>query len=102
MIGKVYIAKLPFYNVKTQDMEFKNRPVLVIGKPDDGDYNVLPISSISVRRNVNLRYDIEISKENYGLLKLSKDISYIRTSKSTTLNYKVLDKEVSNLKKVVS
>ena len=100
MIGKIYTAMFQFYNVKTQKMEFKHRPILVIDKPDNGDYNVLPISSVLISRNVNFRYDIKIDKENYALLNLSKDVSYIRTSKPTTLHYKVFDKEISNLKEL--
>lgn len=100
MIGKIYTAMFQFYNAKTQKMEFKYRPVLVIGKPDDGDYNVLPISSVQIKQNINPRYDIKINKETYGLLNLLKDISYIRTNKPTTLHYKVFDKEISNLKKL--
>lgn len=100
MIGKIYTARFQFYNNKTQKMDFKLRPVLIIGKPDNGDYNVLPISSIPIERNINTYYDIKIDKKKYNLLNLSKDISYIRTSKQSTLHYKVLDKEISDLKKL--
>lgn len=98
MIGKIYTAMFKFLNTKKNQMEFKYRPVLIIGKADRTDYVVLPISSVSITNNVNKYYDIEIQKTKYSLLKLSKDISYIRTNKQTVINFKEIGEEISDLK----
>lgn len=98
MIGKIYTAMFKFLNAKNQQMEFKYRPVLIIGRADYTDYVVLPISSVSISDNVDKYYDIEIHKDKYTLLKLAKDVSYIRTNKQTVLNFKEIEREISDLK----
>ena len=60
MIGKIHKAMVKYYNAKERKMAFKYRPVLIIGKADSSDYIVLPISSISITRNINKHFDIRI------------------------------------------
>ena len=77
MIGKICIFVSPFYdNVKKQN-SFKARPCLVIGIADAGDYNVLPVSKVTNRKNIDSDYDIPIDPYNYPKLKLN-DPSYVR------------------------
>lgn len=102
-IGEAYVSIFKFYDAKKGKMGFKKRPVLVIGKADDTDYVVLPISRVTKKENLDLVYDIEIKKEKFPLMNL-KENSYIRTHKQTVLNkgdliYKVVNirSEYSNL-----
>ncbi|MED9965379.1 MAG: hypothetical protein UFJ18_01115 [Blautia sp.] len=48
MIGTVCTA-FKYYDSAKRRMAFKGRPVLVIGKADDSDYVVLPISRVTKR-----------------------------------------------------
>ena len=98
MIGKIHKAMVKYYNAEEHKMAFKYRPVLIIGKADSSDYIVLPISSVSIASNINKHYDIRINSKQYVLLNLVKDNSYIRTNKQTTLNYKEILEEISDLK----
>lgn len=34
MIGKAYVSTFQFYNNHTHKMEFKNRPILIVGQAD--------------------------------------------------------------------
>lgn len=86
MIGKLCTSKFPYYNTSYNKMCFKNRPVLVIGKADSSDYNVLPISTISHRENIHRDYDIMLSPNDYPALNLKK-ISYVRVHKQSVVNY---------------
>lgn len=102
-IGEAYVSVFKFYDTKKGKMSFKKRPVLVIGKADDTDYVVLPISRVTKKENLDLVYDIEIEKEKFPLMNL-KENSYIRTHKQTVLNkgdliYKMINirSEYSNL-----
>lgn len=83
MIGKAYKSLLPYYDRQTQTNRFKSRPCLVIGKADEGDYVILPISSVNDKRRVNPEYDIELDNSVYSFLNKT---SYVRTHKQTTLN----------------
>lgn len=49
MTGKAYWAIFQYYDGKLNKMAFKKRPVLVIGKADDRDWVVLPISRVTRR-----------------------------------------------------
>lgn len=60
MIGKIYKARTPFYDQINHRMSYKARPALVLAKADAEDYVVLPVSSISIRANIDPVYDIEI------------------------------------------
>ena len=60
MIGKAYVSTFQFYNNRTHRMEFKSRPVLVVGKADETDYVVLPISRVTNNINLDADYDFPL------------------------------------------
>lgn len=93
LIGKAYVSVFKFYNNKTKKMDFKKRPLLIVGKADATDYVVLPISRVTNKNNLNLDYDIPIEPEEFPLMNL-KQISYVRTNKSSTVNCCELVKEI--------
>lgn len=97
MIGKIYITLVPYYDRQVHKIKFKNRPMLVIGNADSEDYIVLPISSVSIPKNRDPDFDVEVNPNNYIKLKLTK-ISFVRTHKSTTMHQASLVKEIADLK----
>ena len=97
MIGKIHMARTPFYNQEAQRMDFKARPVLVLARADAGDYVVLPISTISIRTNVDPVYDIEIDPTLYPKLHLRR-VSYVRTHKQTIVHRANLGELIGDLK----
>ena len=98
MIGKIYTTVFKYYDRALKQMSLKNRPILIIGKADKDDYIVLPISSVTIRKNVDQNFDICIIPNNFPNIKLKK-ISYIRTHKPSTLHQGELIKEICDLKK---
>lgn len=99
MIGTICISAFKYYDNTKHRMAFKGRPVLVIGKADNSDYVVLPISRVTKRENLDPRYDYEMKPEIYAdsALKLSAT-SYVRTHKQATLNEGEITKQVINFK----
>ena len=85
MIGKAYWAIFQYYDGKLNKMAFKKRPVLIIGKADDKDWVVLPISRVTRREYLNPHYDFEIDVLSYPKMSL-KQTSYVRTHKQAILN----------------
>ncbi len=85
MIGKAYVSVFQYYNNTTHKMDFKRRPVLIVGKSDSTDYVILPISRITNRQHLDSYYDIEIKKQDFPLMNLKAD-SYIRTHKQTVIH----------------
>lgn len=85
MIGKAYVSAFKFYDVRTKKMAFKGRPVLVIGKADDTDYVVLPISRVTNKANLDSYYDVPIDPVDVPKMNL-KQTSYIRTHKQAVVN----------------
>lgn len=97
MIGKVCVAIFPFYNIENGENSFKKRPVLIIGEKINNDYTILPVSTITNKKNISKEYDIVIDPKDYPLLKLEK-ICYIRTHKQNVLYKNSIYSEISNLK----
>ena len=97
MIGKVYVSVFPFYDIKNNRMDYKKRPVLIIGKADETDYVVLPISRVTNSMYIHSEYDIAIDLEEVPLMKLIQR-SYIRVHKVTIINQRELDKEIVDFK----
>lgn len=97
MIGKIYKARTPFYNHVTCRMEYKARPALVLAKADNDDYVVLPVSSISIRTNIDPVYDIEVDPVLYPKLNL-RNTSYVRTHKQTVVHRANLRDEIGDIK----
>lgn len=97
MIGKIYKARTPYYDQVTHAMSYKARPALVLGKADSDDYVVLPVSSISIKANIDPVYDIKIDPSLYPKLNL-KHVSYVRTHKQTIVHRTNLRDEIGDLK----
>lgn len=85
MIGMAYVSVVKYFNSAEHKMAFKKRPVLIIGKADDTDYVVLPISRVTKRQYLHEHYDYEISPNDVPLMNL-KQTSYIRTHKQLTVS----------------
>lgn len=85
MIGKAYVSTFQFYNSCTGRMEFKNRPVLIVGQADEKDYVVLPISRVTNSVNLDANYDFKIEPHEVPSMKL-KVTSYIRTHKQSVIH----------------
>lgn len=96
--GTVCLTKFPYYDTNTCSRAFKSRPVVIIGKADYSDYTVLPISSVSISANIDPFYDVEIKSSQYPSLNLSKNVSYVRTHKQTTINEKDIVQTLGNVK----
>ena len=93
MIGKAYISTFQYYNRCTQRMDFKSRPVLIIGKADDADYVVLPISRVTNVVNLDPEYDFQITPEDFPLMNLTRR-SYVRTHKQSIIHAGDLVREI--------
>lgn len=93
MIGKAYISTFQYYNRCTQRMDFKSRPVLIIGKADDTDYVVLPISRVTNVVNLDPEYDFQITPEDFPLMNLTHR-SYVRTHKQSIIHAGELVREI--------
>lgn len=102
--GCIKKSRLPYYDIVSGNIKFKARPVLLIkAEKNEGscDFTVLPLSSISVKMNINSEYDIPIDKNVYPLLNLARDTSYIRTHKLMTLHTSQLSNQtIANLKEL--
>jgi len=95
MIGKAYTCRLPYYDRISETQRFKSRPCLVIGQADEGDYVILPISSVTDRRRIDLRYDIPLNKSRFSFV--DKDC-FLRTHKQTVANVASLTREIADFK----
>lgn len=70
-------------------MGFKARPVLILKAEKElgtSDFTVLPISSVSFKKNIDQEFDIEVTQTAYPLLNLTKEVCYIRCGKILTVN----------------
>ncbi len=98
MIGKAYISIFKYYDSKKCKMSFKKRPVLIVGKADDTDYVILPISRITKRENLDEYYDILLKPKEVPMLNLIQ-YSYVRTHKQSVVHVGELYKEIIDFKK---
>lgn len=98
MIGKAYVSTFKYYNNKTHRLDFKNRPVLIIGQADSTDFVILPISRVTNHNNIDSYYDVPIEPEEVPLLHL-KQRSYVRTHKQSIVNAGELTKEIVDFRK---
>ena len=102
LVGTIKSSRMPYYDVSTSSIKFKARPVLILKAENESgfsDFTVLPISSISSKKNIDPKFDVEVTKNMYPLLKLTKDECYIRCGKFMTINQNDLGiPEISNLK----
>ena len=98
MIGKAYVSIFKYYHNAKAKMSFKKRPVLIVGKADDTDYIVLPISRVSKRENLDEYYDVLLSPDAVPKLNLTQH-SYVRTHKQSVVNIVELYREITDFKK---
>ncbi|MCL1819956.1 MAG: hypothetical protein FWG36_04785 [Oscillospiraceae bacterium] len=96
-IGDVCIFTSPFYDNANNRNSFKKRPALIIGIADTDDYNVLPVSTVTRRKNIDPVYDIPVNHFAYNNLNLSFS-SFIRVHKQTVFHDGALHKVLSNMK----
>ena len=97
MVGWICSSVTPYYNSETKHMDYKKRPVLIIGDLINNDYTVLPISTVSKRENLHPVYDIKADPLYYPRLRLNK-VSFIRVHKQTTVHKASIISTISNLK----
>ena len=97
MIGKICSVLLPYFNLNKQANSFKKRPALVLAKADENDYVILPISSVSYRKNIDIEYDILIDPIKYPKLNLVK-CSYVRTHKQTVVHRSMICNLIGDIK----
>lgn len=89
----IYKVRFPYYNSKTNKIDYKSRPFLIIKEADNKfpkDYNALPVSKITDRSRRHVKYDVAINKKDYPNLNLTQPISFIRIHKMQTVNEKDL------------
>lgn len=90
-VGHIYPSVIPYFDKRKRKMSTKGRPVLILKSENDtgdSDFLCLPVSKVSVKKNLNPYYDVEINNQNYSDLTLKEPISYIRCHKCFTLNKK--------------
>lgn len=97
MIGTVWLSVVDFYDIRTKTTRRKTRPVLVVGGPKSNDYTVLPVSTITMRQNVDSQYDILVDQTNRTILSLNKEC-FIRTHKQMTIHQAQLVKQLGDMK----
>lgn len=98
MIGKAYVSIFKYYDNIKGKMSFKNRPVLIVGKADNTDYIVLPISRVTKRENLDEYYDVLLNPDAVPKLNLTQ-YSYVRTHKQSVVNIVELYREIIDFKK---
>ena len=98
MIGKAYVSIFNYYDNIKGKMSFKNRPVLIVGKADNTDYIVLPISRVTKRENLDEYYDVLLNPDAVPKLNLTQ-YSYVRTHKQSVVNIVELYREITDFKK---
>ncbi|PJK25233.1 hypothetical protein CV769_11615 [Enterococcus mundtii] len=106
LIGTIRNTRMPYYDIQTDKVAFKARPVLIIGVENDRgmtDLTVVPVSKISDSRRIIENSDIKLDKSIYPLCNLKEPVSYIRASKLSTVSSKDTSKnEICNLKECYS
>jgi hypothetical protein len=98
VIGKAYVSIFKYYDNIKGKMSFKNRPVLIVGKADNTDYIVLPISRVTKRENLDEYYDVLLNPDAVPKLNLTQH-SYVRTHKQSVVNIVELYREITDFKK---
>lgn len=98
MIGKAYVSTFKYYNNRTHRLDFKNRPVLIIGQADSTDYVILPVSRVTNQNNLDHHYDVVLEPEKVPLLHL-KERSFVRTHKQSIVNAGELTRKIVDFRK---
>ncbi|MBO5163887.1 MAG: type II toxin-antitoxin system PemK/MazF family toxin [Ruminococcus sp.] len=95
MTAEIRVIVTQYYDRKLNKMKHKARPGLIL-KEINGDYAVIPVSTIPDKRRVDPYYDIPVTTRDYPKLNLSQD-SYIRTNKQTVVNQAQIGGKISDL-----
>lgn len=102
LIGKIKVSRMPYYDNKERKINYKARPILILKCEKEfgmSDLTVVPVSSISMRQNIDISFDLEITKKVYPFLNLRKETCYIRCGRIMTISKKDLAvKTVSDLR----
>ena len=102
LVGTIRNTRFPYWDRNKQKLGYKGRPVLILSVENEmgkTDLTTIPVSKISDKRRIIKDSDIKIERAQYPLLKWREDISYLRTSKITTINLGEVDRwEISDLK----
>ncbi|MBM6628530.1 hypothetical protein JTF04_02460 [Mammaliicoccus vitulinus] len=96
-IGKITNTKFPYYDIKSQSVRFKARPVMIVGCEYDSfpcDFTILPVSKIQDESRRNQKYDHELNEEKCRLLNLKCIPSFIRCHKIGTVSSYDVDRNI--------
>ncbi|MGV3043485.1 type II toxin-antitoxin system PemK/MazF family toxin [Staphylococcus rostri] len=96
-IGKVVVAKFPYFDMKTKSKKFKGRPSLVIGCESERfpcDFIVLPVSKIQDVSKRHPKYDFQLYEAECHILHLKHIPSFVRCHKITTVHNKEVKSNV--------
>lgn len=104
LVNTVVKSRMHYYDIKTKSVRFKVRPILIIAIERNyfhTDLTVLPISSVSNKKNIDSKFDISIGKIECPTLRyITRDYCFVRTHKPYTINSNSLftDSNLDNLK----
>ena len=62
LVGTIKSSRMPYYDVSTSSIKYKARPVLILKAENESgfsDFTVLPISSISNKKNIDPKFDVD-------------------------------------------
>ena len=76
MLGKIYSSVIPYYDRIKKQISYKKRPVLIISGPRNNDYTVLPVSTVSIKKNLDPIYDVEVDPAKYPNRDLTGLVGY--------------------------
>lgn len=96
--GKIYSLLTPYFDTRINQMAMKKRTALIIGKADNKDYVVLPLSTITKQNKRDMYFDLEITSAKYPALQLTRT-SYVRMHKQLTVHNSQIYTEIAELKK---
>ncbi|MBK0347285.1 hypothetical protein JDW15_01380 [Aerococcaceae bacterium zg-ZJ1578] len=102
--GQIHSVRFPYFDIRNNKTSFKARPMLIIGVEKDQlpcDIIALPISKISIAKNIHDDFDIKLESNQIQALNLNHDPSYIRVHKQLYVPSQDVQKTpVSNLKEI--
>ncbi|KIX90328.1 hypothetical protein TP70_08310 [Staphylococcus microti] len=96
-IGKIVVARFPYFDMKTKSKKFKGCPSLVIGCESERfpcDFVVLPVSKIQDASKRHPKYDHQLDELECQILHLKHAPSFIRCHKVTTVHSQEVKREV--------
>ena len=97
LIGKVVISRYPYYNSEKGEINFKARPMLVIGREKytfPCDLITLPLSRVTIKQNLHSTFDIRLDDKECNTLNLNSMTSFVRVHKQTVVHSKDVSSNV--------